>query len=113
MTPTITLEPKQNSQTSLRECYPWPVPAGDRLHHRDSYLVYESGATITTNLCCQIATEQFDKVQLSQRRGGGELRYRYCEIAYSDNIMQDVAHLASSQIYLQTKEKTKQHCLAT
>ena len=28
---------------------------------------YEGGATITANFCCQIITEQFDKVQLTQK----------------------------------------------
>ena len=43
---------------------------GDHFHHGDCRLIYEGGATITANLCCQITTEQFYEVQLTHKHAG-------------------------------------------
>ena len=42
------------------------IASGRSLASRGSS--YEGGATTTANLCCQITTEQFDKVHLTLKR---------------------------------------------
>ena len=78
MIPTKTLAPKISHKHHS-------LPPGDSLHHGDCRLIYEGDATNIANFCCQITTEQFDKVQLTQKHVGiimliKRVGYRPCPI---------------------------------
>ena len=72
------LRPSSNHGTLRLPNYD-DVPLVYHLHHRYSHLVYESGATTTTNLCCQITTEQLYRSSLGKVTTF-ENKLRFCEI---------------------------------
>ena len=79
MIPTKTLTPKIIHKHNFIGCDPWSLPPGDDLHHGDCCLIYEGGA----NFCCQITTEQFDKVQFTQKHVIMLIKtvgYRHCPL---------------------------------
>ena len=63
MIPTKTIAP---TIIHFRGCDPLTLTADDHLHQGNFRLIYEGGATTTANFCCQITTEQVDKIQLAQ-----------------------------------------------
>ncbi len=65
MISTKTLAPKIIQKHHLWGCDPWPLPPVIMQLHR--LITKVGGATTTANVCCQIITEQFDKVQLTQK----------------------------------------------
>ena len=76
MIPTKTLTPKIIHKHNFIGCDPWSTG--------DCCLIYEGGATSIANFCCQITTEQFDKVQFTQKHVIMLIKtvgYRHCHLS--------------------------------
>ena len=85
MIPTKTLTAKIIHKHNFIGCDTWSLPPGDHLHHGGLLfsLIYEGGATSIANSCCQITTEQFDKVQFTQKHVIMLIKtvgYRHCPL---------------------------------